>query len=68
MIDELDLAFDEQDEGEKGRHRRVATGAAARRRRQVGRRARWTIVRAVHRLRAAGRLGGGAFFGFDRVQ
>ncbi|MEH1102694.1 endolytic transglycosylase MltG [Micromonospora sp. CPCC 205561] len=66
MMDDLDLGFDEQDRGEKGKHRRGAV-----RKRQGGSggggRGR-TVLALLLALVLLGGIGGGAFYGFDRVQ
>jgi UPF0755 protein len=65
MIDDLDLGFDEQDRGEKGKHRR----SAVRKRNggSGGGRGR-TVLALLLALVLLGGIGGGAFYGFDRVQ
>lgn len=64
MIDELDLVFDEQERGRKGRHRR---GGGRDRSRRRGGRAK-TVVALLMTFLLLGALGGGAWYGFDRVQ
>ncbi|HEX7744070.1 MAG TPA: endolytic transglycosylase MltG [Micromonosporaceae bacterium] len=63
MIDELDLVFDEQERGRKGRHRR----GGARDRNRRGARAK-TVVALLMAFLLLGTLGAGAWYGFDRVQ
>ncbi|MER5336196.1 endolytic transglycosylase MltG [Micromonospora sp. NPDC002717] len=65
MIDDLDLGFDEQDRGEKGKHRR----SAMRKRdgRSGGGRGK-TVLALLLALVLLGSIGGGAFYGFDRIQ
>lgn len=65
MIDDLDLGFDEQDRGEKGRHRR---GAVRRRQGKSGGGRGKTLLALALALVLLGGIGGGAFYGFDRVQ
>jgi UPF0755 protein len=60
MIDELELAFDER--AEKGRHRR-----GARRKPKKSRRGR-TFAALLVALLLLGALGGGVWYGFDRVR
>ncbi|GAA2222822.1 endolytic transglycosylase MltG [Micromonospora olivasterospora] len=65
MIDDLDLGFDESDRGEKGRHRRSAV------RRRQGKSSGGggkTVFALLMALVLLGGIGGGAFYGFDRVQ
>ncbi|MEU5791893.1 endolytic transglycosylase MltG [Micromonospora purpureochromogenes] len=64
MIDDLDLGFDEPERGEKGRHRR---GFVERRNGRSGGRGK-TIFALLMALVLLGGIGGGAFYGFDRVQ
>ncbi|SCL47056.1 UPF0755 protein [Micromonospora citrea] len=65
MIDDLDLGFDEQERGEKGKHRRSAmrkrNGGSG------GGRGR-TVLALLLALVLLGGIGGGAFYGFDRIQ
>ena len=65
MIDDLDLGFDEQDRGEKGKHRR----SAMRKRdgRSGGGRGK-TVLALLLAMVLLGSIGGGAFYGFDRIQ
>ncbi|TDC73261.1 endolytic transglycosylase MltG [Micromonospora sp. KC606] len=63
MIDDLDLGFDEQERGEKGRHRR---GFRKRNSKSGG--AGKTVFALVMALVLLGGIGGGAFYGFDRIQ
>ncbi|WP_349877810.1 endolytic transglycosylase MltG [Micromonospora sp. HUAS YX12] len=65
MIDDLDLGFDEQDRGDKGRHRR---GAVRRRQGRSGGGRGKTLLALALALVLLGGIGGGAFYGFDRVQ
>ncbi|RKN40266.1 endolytic transglycosylase MltG [Micromonospora endolithica] len=65
MIDELDLGFDEQDRGEKGRHRR---GYVRKRNGGSGGGRGRTVLALLLALVLLGGIGGGAFYGFDRVQ
>ncbi|MFY1632549.1 endolytic transglycosylase MltG [Solwaraspora sp. WMMB335] len=61
MIDELDLAF--EDRAEKGRHRR-----GARRKKSAGGGRGKTVAALLVTLLLLGALGGGVWYGFDRVQ
>jgi UPF0755 protein len=64
MIDELDLAFDEE-RGERGRH----TRSAMRKRKKKSRGGRGkTILALLMALVLLGGLGGGVWYGFDRIQ
>ncbi|WP_433532564.1 endolytic transglycosylase MltG [Micromonospora sp. CA-263727] len=63
MIDDLDLGYDEQDRGEKGRHRRGRRRGG----RSGGGRGK-TILALLLALVLLGGIGGGAFYGFDRIQ
>jgi UPF0755 protein len=63
MIDELELAFDER--AEKGRHTRRAM--RRRNRKQRGSRGRTTVA-LVMTVVLLGVLGGGVWYGFDRIQ
>lgn len=65
MIDDLDLGFDEQHRGEKGRHRR---GAVRRRQGKSGGSRGKTLLALALALILLGGIGGGAYYGFDRVQ
>ncbi|MFI7069705.1 endolytic transglycosylase MltG [Micromonospora sediminicola] len=65
MIDDLDLGFDETERGEKGRHRR---GAVRRRQGKSGGGRGKTLLALALALILLGGIGGGAFYGFDRVQ
>ncbi|MGC4893536.1 endolytic transglycosylase MltG [Micromonospora sp. DT31] len=65
MIDDLDLGFDDQDRGEKGRHRR---GAVRRRQGKSGGGRGKTLLALALAFVLLGGIGGGAFYGFDRVQ
>ncbi|MEU8330825.1 endolytic transglycosylase MltG [Micromonospora sp. NPDC048839] len=64
MIDDLELGFDEAERGEKGRHRRSfrkRNGASG------GGRGK-TFLALLMALVLLGAIGGGAFYGFDRIQ
>ncbi|MEV1331012.1 endolytic transglycosylase MltG [Micromonospora costi] len=63
MIDELDLGFDEPERGQKGRHRR---GFVKRNGKSGGRGK--TVLALLLALVLLGGIGGGAFYGFDRIQ
>ncbi|MEU7932583.1 endolytic transglycosylase MltG [Micromonospora echinofusca] len=66
MMDDLDLGFDEQDRGEKGKHRR---GAVRKRKGGSGGGGRGkTVLALLLAFVLLGTIGGGAFYGFDRVQ
>jgi UPF0755 protein len=65
MIDDLDLVFDEQERGEKGRHRR---SAVRKRNGGSGGGRGKTIFALLMALVLLGGIGGGAFYGFDRIQ
>ncbi|MER7587426.1 endolytic transglycosylase MltG [Micromonospora sp. NPDC127501] len=66
MIDDLDLGFDEPERGEKGRHRRSfrkrkgGSGGGGGRGK--------TFLALLMALLLLGGIGGGAFYGFDRIQ
>ncbi|MCG5465758.1 endolytic transglycosylase MltG [Micromonospora sp. NPDC053740] len=66
MIDDLDLGFDEPERGEKGRHRRGfrkgKSGSGG-----GGGRGK-TFLALLMALFLLGGIGGGAFYGFDRIQ
>ncbi|MEU7845037.1 endolytic transglycosylase MltG [Micromonospora sp. NPDC049114] len=66
MIDDLDLGFDEPERGEKGRHRRgfvrKRNGGSS-----SGGRGK-TFLALLMALLLLGGIGGGAFYGFDRIQ
>ncbi|MDG4809209.1 endolytic transglycosylase MltG [Micromonospora sp. WMMD1120] len=64
MIDDLDLGFDEPERGEKGRHRR---GFRNRKSGSGGGRGK-TVLALLMALILLGGIGGGAFYGFDRIQ
>ncbi|MBM0279582.1 endolytic transglycosylase MltG [Micromonospora tarensis] len=64
MIDDLDLGFDEPERGEKGRHRR---GFRKRKGGSGGGRGK-TFLALLMALILLGGIGGGAFYGFDRIQ
>ncbi|MEU7590831.1 endolytic transglycosylase MltG [Micromonospora sp. NPDC049230] len=64
MIDDLDLGFDEAERGEKGRHRRSfrkRNGGSG------GGRGK-TFLALLMALVLLGTIGGGAYYGFDRIQ
>ncbi|MER5454925.1 endolytic transglycosylase MltG [Micromonospora sp. NPDC002389] len=63
MMDDLDLGFDEQDRGEKGKHRR-----GRRRGGRSGSGKGKTVLALMLALVLLGGIGGGAFYGFDRIQ
>jgi UPF0755 protein len=64
MIDDLDLGFEEPERGTKGRHRRSAV-----RKRQGKSSGRGkTVFALIMALVLLGGIGGGAFYGFDRIQ
>ena len=67
MIDELDLAFDERadERADKGRHRRSYVEKRNKKRR--GGRTK-TVVALLMSVILLGALGGGAWYGFDRIQ
>ncbi|MFG1953266.1 endolytic transglycosylase MltG [Micromonospora sp. NPDC048830] len=65
MIDDLDLGFDEQDRGDKGRHRR---SAVRKRQGKSSGGAGKTVFALLMALVLLGGIGGGAFYGFDRIQ
>ncbi|MFC5926763.1 endolytic transglycosylase MltG [Micromonospora vulcania] len=64
MIDDLDLGFDEPERGEKGRHRH---GAVRKRKGGSGGRGK-TYLALLLALLLLGGIGGGAYYGFDRIQ
>ncbi|MFE9917485.1 endolytic transglycosylase MltG [Micromonospora sp. NPDC005553] len=64
MIDDLDLGFDDAERGEKGRHRR---GFRKRKSGSGGGRGK-TFLALLMALLLLGGIGGGAFYGFDRIQ
>jgi UPF0755 protein len=65
MIDDLDLGFDEPERGEKGRHRR--SFVRKRNGGSGGSRGK-TFLALLLALALLGGIGGGAFYGFDRIQ
>ncbi|MGC4834522.1 endolytic transglycosylase MltG [Micromonospora vinacea] len=65
MIDDLDLGFDEPERGEKGRHRR---GFRKRKGGSGGGGRGKTFLALLMALLLLGGIGGGAFYGFDRIQ
>ncbi|TQJ21798.1 UPF0755 protein [Micromonospora sp. A202] len=65
MIDDLDLGFDEPERGEKGRHRR---GFRKRNGKSGGGGRGKTFLALLMALVLLGAIGGGAFYGFDRIQ
>ncbi|WP_422739579.1 endolytic transglycosylase MltG [Micromonospora sp. WMMD729] len=64
MIDDLDLGFDEPERGEKGRHRR----SFRKRKSGSGGGRGKTFFALLMALVLLGGIGGGAFYGFDRIQ
>ncbi|RKN13780.1 endolytic transglycosylase MltG [Micromonospora musae] len=64
MIDDLDLGFDEAERGEKGRHRR----SFVRKRNGKGGGRGKTVLALLLAMVLLGGIGGGAFYGFDRIQ
>jgi UPF0755 protein len=66
MIDELDLVFD--DRTERGRHRRGARRATRKRRATKKGGAAKTVAALLVTLVLLGALGGGIWYGFDRVR
>ncbi|MET8281422.1 endolytic transglycosylase MltG [Micromonospora sp. NPDC005174] len=64
MIDDLDLGFDEPERGEKGRHRR----SFRKRKGGSGGSRGKTFLALLMALVLLGAIGGGAFYGFDRIQ
>ncbi|MFG1883021.1 endolytic transglycosylase MltG [Micromonospora sp. NPDC049102] len=64
MIDDLDLGFDEPERGEKGRHRR----SFRKRKGGSGGGRGKTFLALLMALALLGAIGGGAFYGFDRIQ
>ncbi|TDC52379.1 endolytic transglycosylase MltG [Micromonospora sp. KC207] len=65
MIDDLELGFDEPERGEKGKHRR--SSMRKRRGESSGGRGK-TALALLMAFVLLGVIGGGAFYGFDRVQ
>lgn len=65
MIDELELAFDERERGEKGRHRR---GARRKNGKKRGGGRGNTVIALVLAFVLLGGLGAGAWYGYDRIQ
>lgn len=63
MTDDLDLGFDEQGRGEKGKHRRGLRKRSGR----SGGRGKTTLALLLAFLLLGG-IGGGAYYGFDRIQ
>ncbi|QKW13257.1 endolytic transglycosylase MltG [Verrucosispora sp. NA02020] len=63
MMDDLDLGFDEQDRGDKGKHRRGRKRGG----RSGGGKGK-TVLALLLALVLLGGIGGGAFYGFDRIQ
>ncbi|MDG4798527.1 endolytic transglycosylase MltG [Micromonospora sp. WMMD1082] len=63
MMDDLDLGFDEQERGEKGKHRRGRRKDG----RSGGGRGK-TVLALLLAVVLLGGIGGGAFYGFDRIQ
>ncbi|MEU7613772.1 endolytic transglycosylase MltG [Micromonospora sp. NPDC049204] len=66
MIDDLDLGFDEAERGEKGRHRRSFRNGKGKGGSGGGRGK--TFLALLMALVLLGAIGGGAFYGFDRIQ
>ncbi|MEU8409869.1 endolytic transglycosylase MltG [Micromonospora sp. NPDC048842] len=66
MIDDLDLGFDEPERGEKGRHRRGFRKGKGKGGSGGGRGK--TFLALLMALLLLGTIGGGAFYGFDRIQ
>ncbi|MCG5444745.1 endolytic transglycosylase MltG [Micromonospora sp. NIE79] len=66
MIDDLDLGFDEPERGEKGRHRRGFRKGKGKGGSGGGRGK--TFLALLMALLLLGGIGGGAFYGFDRIQ
>jgi UPF0755 protein len=64
MIDDLDLGFDEPERGEKGRHRR----SFRKRKGGSGGGRGKTFFALLMALVLLGGIGGGAYYGFDRIQ
>ncbi|MGV9212648.1 endolytic transglycosylase MltG [Micromonospora sp. RB23] len=64
MIDDLDLGFDEPERGEKGRHRRSFRKG---KKGSGGGRGK-TFFALLMALVLLGGIGGGAYYGFDRIQ
>ncbi|WP_433538250.1 endolytic transglycosylase MltG [Micromonospora sp. CA-249363] len=64
MIDDLDLGFDEPERGEKGRHRR----SFRKRNKGSGGGRGKTFFALLMALVLLGGIGGGAYYGFDRIQ
>ncbi|GIJ79676.1 UPF0755 protein [Micromonospora phaseoli] len=62
MMNELDLGFDEQDRGDKGKHRRGRLKGG-----RSGGRGK-TVLALLLAVVLLGSIGGGAFYGFDRIQ
>ncbi|MET8234722.1 endolytic transglycosylase MltG [Micromonospora sp. NPDC005298] len=67
MIDDLDLGFDEPERGEKGRHRRSFVQKRKGKGGSGGGRGK-TFLALLLALFLLGGIGGGAFYGFDRIQ
>lgn len=63
MMDDLDLGFDEQGRGDKGKHRRGLRKSSGR----SGGRGK-TALALVLAFLLLGGIGGGAYYGFDRIQ
>ncbi|MFF5214256.1 endolytic transglycosylase MltG [Micromonospora sp. NPDC000442] len=63
MMDDLDLGFDEQERGEKGKHRRGRRKGG----KSGGGRGK-TVLALLLAVVLLGTIGGGAFYGFDRIQ
>ncbi len=67
MIDELDLEFDDRDaeRGEKGRHRHSYVRKRKQKQKKSGRGK--TVFALLMTLVLLGGLGGGAWYGYDKV-
>ncbi|MBX7267908.1 endolytic transglycosylase MltG [Micromonospora sp. Llam7] len=63
MMDDLDLGFDEQERGDKGKHRRGRRKGG----RSGGGRGK-TVLALLLAVLLLGGIGGSAFYGFDRIQ
>ncbi|MFF0152018.1 endolytic transglycosylase MltG [Micromonospora sp. NPDC005203] len=68
MIDDLDLGFDEAERGEKGRHRRSFRNGKGKGKGGSGGGRGKTFLALLMALVLLGAIGGGAFYGFDRIQ
>ncbi|NLU80454.1 endolytic transglycosylase MltG [Micromonospora sp. HNM0581] len=63
MMDDLDLGFDEQERGDKGKHRRGRRKGSG----SGGGRGK-TVLALLLAVVLLGGIGGAAFYGFDRIQ